>query len=202
VSIDGQRAEHDARRKPATYDRILEHIKGHQITVHCTITRQQTAPGYLETFTDFWCAQPDIKRIWFSLYTPQKGEVSDERLRPEDRRRVVASLAALHERHPKLMDMRPDLLAQFLTPPRNPSECVFAATTACVSADLKRVIEPCQFGGTPECTDCGCMATAGIEAITQRRIGGVPIRAIYRTSSRIGQRARKSRVARLARAEV
>ena len=41
VSIDGLQPEHDVRRTPATYDRILKHIKGHQITVHCTVTRQQ-----------------------------------------------------------------------------------------------------------------------------------------------------------------
>src|SRR5919106_4801609 len=37
VSIDGLQPEHDERRKPATYDRILKHIHGHQITVHCTV---------------------------------------------------------------------------------------------------------------------------------------------------------------------
>ncbi|HWF87046.1 MAG TPA: radical SAM protein, partial [Vicinamibacterales bacterium] len=41
VSIDGLQPEHDQRRTPATYDRILKHIVGHDITVHCTITRQQ-----------------------------------------------------------------------------------------------------------------------------------------------------------------
>src|SRR5438045_3487213 len=40
VSIDGLPQEHDARRKPATYERILKNIAGHRITVHCTITRQ------------------------------------------------------------------------------------------------------------------------------------------------------------------
>ncbi len=43
VSIDGLQPEHDVRRAPATYDRILKHIEGHQITVHCTVTRQQIA---------------------------------------------------------------------------------------------------------------------------------------------------------------
>src|SRR5688572_29493580 len=33
VSIDGLQAEHDARRTPATYDRIHKHIEGHNITV-------------------------------------------------------------------------------------------------------------------------------------------------------------------------
>src|SRR5438034_6755673 len=31
VSIDGLQAEHDERRKPATYERILKNIRGHQI---------------------------------------------------------------------------------------------------------------------------------------------------------------------------
>ena len=51
VSIDGLQPEHDARRSPATYDRVLKHIVGHRIVVHCTITRQQVQrPGYLESF--------------------------------------------------------------------------------------------------------------------------------------------------------
>ena len=41
VSIDGLQPEHDERRKPATYERILKHIEGHDIRVHCTVTRQQ-----------------------------------------------------------------------------------------------------------------------------------------------------------------
>ena len=40
VSIDGLQTEHDARRTPATYPRILKHIEGHRVTVHCTVTRQ------------------------------------------------------------------------------------------------------------------------------------------------------------------
>ena len=47
VSIDGLQPEHDVRRTPATYDRILKHIAGHQITVHCTVTRQQVQPRRL-----------------------------------------------------------------------------------------------------------------------------------------------------------
>ena len=35
VSIDGLQPEHDVRRAPATYDRILKHVAGHRITVHC-----------------------------------------------------------------------------------------------------------------------------------------------------------------------
>src|SRR5215470_17995563 len=83
VSIDGLQPEHDVRRTPATYDRILKHIVGHKITVHCTVTRQQVQrDGYLEEFVKFWSARTEVEKIWYSLYTPQIGEVSDERLRP------------------------------------------------------------------------------------------------------------------------
>src|SRR5262245_11485891 len=40
VSIDGLQPEHDVRRAPATYRRILKSIAGHRITVHCTVTGQ------------------------------------------------------------------------------------------------------------------------------------------------------------------
>ena len=57
VSIDGLQPEHDVRRAPATYDRVLKHIVGHQIVVHCTITRQLVGrPGYLREFAAFWSA--------------------------------------------------------------------------------------------------------------------------------------------------
>src|SRR5215813_5489150 len=103
VSIDGLQPEHDVRRTPATYDRILKHIDGHKITVHCTVTRQQVnRPGYLDDFLKFWTPRKEVEKIWFSLYTPQMGEVSEERLRPADRARVVEDMMALRLRYPKL----------------------------------------------------------------------------------------------------
>src|SRR5688500_13016171 len=72
VSIDGLQPEHDVRRTPATYDRILKHIKGHQITVHCTVTRQQVCrDGYSKEFLYYWQENPQTLMIWISLYTQQ-----------------------------------------------------------------------------------------------------------------------------------
>jgi len=162
--------------------------------VHCTITRQQTRPGYVTEFTEFWARIADVKRIWFSLYTPQKGEVSAERLEPADRARVVGEISALRARHPKLHDMRPSILASFLRPPKNPDECLFSKTTACLSSDLKRAITPCQFGGDPDCEHCGCLASAGLDALGRIRLGGVvPIRALFDTSQRIGASVKRLR---------
>jgi len=194
VSIDGLQPEHDVRRTPATYERILKHIKGQQVTVHCTITRQQARPGYVTEFTEFWAPLADVKRIWFSLYTPQKGEVSEEMLRPEDRAQVVSEITELYAKYPKLHDMIPSVVRGYLRPPQNPDECIFAKTTACLSADLDKPITPCQYGGDPDCTQCGCMASVGLEALGAYRLGGVmPLKTIFNASLRVGAGMRRLR---------
>jgi MoaA/NifB/PqqE/SkfB family radical SAM enzyme len=188
VSIDGLQPEHDARRAPATYDRILKHIEGHQITVHCTVTRQQTErDGYIDEFVRTWSANPNVRSIWLSLYTPQVGEESAERLTREDRVRVVDRLKVLRETFPKLQMPRA-LLDAYLDPPSSPDDCIFAQTTDCVSADLQTRITPCQFGGSPDCSSCGCMASAGLAAVGRHRLGGmVPIDVLFTNSLRIGR---------------
>jgi MoaA/NifB/PqqE/SkfB family radical SAM enzyme len=188
VSIDGLPPEHDARRTPATYERIVKHIAGHQITVHCTVTRQQARrEGYLEEFLRIWQANADTRLVWVSLYTPQKGELSAERLTAADRARVIADLRRLRPQFSKLQ--LPDaLLAVYAQPPKTPAECIFAQTTECFSADLDRRITPCQFGGDPDCNNCGCMASAGLEAIGRHRLGGgIPVGRIFYASTRIGR---------------
>jgi MoaA/NifB/PqqE/SkfB family radical SAM enzyme len=187
VSIDGLQPEHDKRRTPATYDRILKHIAGHQITVHCTVTRQQAQrDGYLEEFARFWSNEPNTRQIWFSLYTPQIGEVSDEILTPHDRERVIAALMSLRRTYSKIA-MPEGLVKQYATPPRSPDECVFAQTTTCLSADFEHRITPCQFGGNPDCAQCGCIASAGLMAVAAHRLpGGLRVGTIFESSLRIG----------------
>ena len=196
VSIDGLQPEHDARRTPATYDRILKHIHGHDITVHCTVTRQQVVrPGYIEEFLRFWSARAEVSKIWCSLYTPQIGEVSEERLRPADRARVVADFRALRRRFPKLA--LPDgLIDVYATPPDSPDECVFARTTTSYSADLTTKITPCQFGGTPDCANCGCIASAGLAAVARHQLFGlIPVGTIFSGSLKVGAQMKKLRPA-------
>jgi MoaA/NifB/PqqE/SkfB family radical SAM enzyme len=188
VSIDGLQPEHDERRKPATYERILRHIDGHRITVHCTITRQQARrAGYLDEFASFWNANAHTRLIWFSLYTPQKGEISTERLTKDDRARVIADLRTLRAKYPKLQVLD-GMLDVYATPPASPDACVFAQTTYCVSSDFTTTVTPCQFGGDPDCLNCGCIASAGLEAIGRHRIKGViPVGRIFEGSVALGR---------------
>lgn len=194
VSIDGLQPEHDARRTPATYDRILKHITGHAVTVHCTVTRQQVRrDGYLEEFVELWSRNPDTRQIWMSLYTPQIGEDSEERLLPEDRQRVVAALMSLRHRHPKLK-MPEGLIDVYANPPQTPDECIFAQTTTCVSADFTHAITPCQFGGSPDCSNCGCIASAGLGAVGRHTLpGGLRVGAIFKRSLQVGRAVRRVR---------
>ena len=178
VSVDGLQPEHDVRRKPATYDRILRNIEGHQVAIHCTITSAMVQrPGYLREFLAFWSENPATEKVWMSIFTPQRGANPIECLSIEERRQVIAELLDLRKVFPKL-DMSERMLREFLAPPKSPADCIFARTTRTISADLKTRVEPCQFGGDPDCSRCGCIASMGLAAIGNRKVVG-PLTAGY-----------------------
>jgi organic radical activating enzyme len=191
VSIDGLQPEHDVRRKPATYERILKSIAGSRVTIHCTITGQiASRPGYLEEFLHFWTPMPEIRKVWFSLFTPQRGAVGPEILTAEQRHETMEELLRLRALYPTL-DMPETVIREIATPPLSPAECVFARTTHTVSADLKTRVTPCQFGGDPDCSQCGCIATLGLAAVGHHRVAGrLTAGHLFRASDNIGQRWR------------
>jgi MoaA/NifB/PqqE/SkfB family radical SAM enzyme len=188
VSIDGLQAEHDVRRAPATYERILKNIAGRKVTIHCTITGQMMKrPGYLGEFLEFWNARPEIARVWFSLFTPQIGDALPEMLTAAERARAIAEMLELRVRYSKL-DMPAAMIREFSRPPKSPEDCVFAATTATLSADLSTPITPCQFGGKPDCSACGCIASMGLAAVASHRVGGfIPVGALFKASLAVGR---------------
>jgi organic radical activating enzyme len=192
VSVDGLAAEHDRRRTPATYERILENIAGHRVVIHCTVTRPlMRRPGYLRDFTEFWSNRPEARKIWFSLFTPQVNEFPDERLTRAERERAVQDIVALPALFPKVAASR-TVLDGYMHPPGQPQSCIFARVTTCISADLKTEIRPCELGGTPDCTECGCIASAGLAAIGRYRIAGLlRVGDIFRASSAIGESLRR-----------
>jgi MoaA/NifB/PqqE/SkfB family radical SAM enzyme len=188
VSIDGLQTEHDVRRAPATYDRILRNITGQRVTIHCTITGQMMKrPGYLAEFLEFWTPRPEIKKVWFSLFTPQVGDQMPEILSPEERKRAIKDMVQLRKRYPKL-DMSEAVIRQFASPPQGPQDCVFALTTQTLSADLETKITPCQFGGNPDCASCGCIASMGLASVAAYKLGGIlSLGTIFKASVKIGQ---------------
>lgn len=188
VSVDGLQPEHDARRRPATYERIIKNIAGHCVNLHCTITAQMMQRrGYLEEFLQFWTPRAEVNKVWFSMFTPQKGASGAEVLSRNQREDAVDELLRLRRRYPKL-DMAPNAIRAFLHPPATPEECIFATTTEVLSADLKTRVTPCQFGGNPDCSQCGCVASMGMAAVGDYKLGGVVrLQSIYNASWRMGQ---------------
>jgi sulfatase maturation enzyme AslB (radical SAM superfamily) len=192
VSIDGLQPDHDVRRAPATYERILRNIEGHSITVHCTITHQMASKDaagarYFEEFLSFWSARPEVRKIWFSIFTPQVGEEATEILPPDEREAVLEEIARLRPLFPKLY-MPNVVLEGYRRPPKSPKECIFARTTFSITADLEGRITPCQFGGNPDCSQCGCIASAGLKSIGDYQLFGVlPVKSIFFASDRVGR---------------
>lgn len=175
------------RRHPATYERILGNLAGRTVNVHWTITAQMFGrASYFEEYVRFWNARPEVRHIWVSLYSPQRGEESAERLTARQREQLAQELPSLRALYPKLLT--PAGYAQaLLHPPTSPEECGFSRLSKNFSADLKTHVEPCVFGGNPDCSQCGCSASAATHWISEMRIAG-PLKAkhLLHGSMRVG----------------
>jgi len=187
VSVDGLPEHHDIRRKPATYERILKNIEGREVNVHWVITRPMLARhDYLREYVAFWHARPEVDRIWVSVYTPQLGEQSPEMLTPVDREVLARRLPSLHHQYPKLL-VTDGMAEAILHPPSSPDDCLFSRMSANYSADLQSRVEPCVFGGTPDCSQCGCSISSALHWIRTIKLAGpVKIDHFVRGSIAVG----------------
>lgn len=194
VSVDGLPEHHDERRKPATYERILKNIEGRSVNIHWVITKPMLSRvSYLEEYVSFWNARPEVDHIWVSLYSPQIGEESAERLTPNDRERVANQLPKLRHSYPKLL--LPEGMAQtFVSPPRSPDDCLFSKMSMNYSADFKTRVEPCVFGGNPDCSQCGCSISSALHWIRDLKIAGpLKVGHMVQSSLSLGTAVRKIR---------
>jgi len=194
VSVDGLPEHHDVRRAPATYERILRNIEGRRVNIHLTITRPMVQnPDYLEEYFRFWTSRPEVDRIWVSTYTPQIGEQSPEMLTATERRDLIETMAGWRQRFPQVL-MNEHISRAFEAPPQNPSECVFATMSVNYSADLQTRVEPCIFGGNPDCAQCGCASSVGLQSLrTIKLLGPLKIGHMVGGSIKIGSFANRIR---------
>jgi MoaA/NifB/PqqE/SkfB family radical SAM enzyme len=184
ISVDGLPEHHDIRRKPATYERILKNIEGCEVNIHWVITRPMLERAdYLEEYVKFWSDRPETNRIWVSVYTPQLDEHSPESLTLEDRETLGKELPSLGKRYPKLL-YNEGISRAFLRPPKSPGDCLFAKMSANYSADFETRVEPCVFGGTPDCSQCGCAASTGLHWIRGIKVAG-PVKVDHFISSSV-----------------
>jgi hypothetical protein len=192
VSIDGLPEHHDVRRKPATYERILQNIADCQVNIHGTITAPMLSrAGYLDEYLAFWNARAEVVRIWLSLYTPQVNERSPEMLSPAQRLAVAEELQSLQPLYPKLL-MNRGIARAIQSPPANPKQCLFSKLSTNYSADLKTQVEPCIFGGMPDCSQCGCAISSGLHWLKTIRVGHlIQIETLVNASIRVGSAVRE-----------
>ena len=85
------------------------------------------------------------------------------------RRLVLDELEHLFPLYPKFQ-MNGALIEELRHPPQSPEECIFARTTLSLSADLETRIGPCQFGGKPDCSQCGCVASMALAAVGHHQV--------------------------------
>jgi organic radical activating enzyme len=188
VSIDGLPEHHDERRKPATYEKILKNIEGCRINVHWTITRQMLQrPSYMEEYVKFWYDRTEVRHIWASIFSPQVGENAAEILTQDERRQVVTELVRLGKLYPKLTFPK-GLGEAYLQPPADPQECTFANLSRNYSADLKSRVEPCILGGTPDCSQCACIASGFLHAVQRHKLPiGLKVNHLLQPSLAMGR---------------
>jgi hypothetical protein len=189
VSIDGLQPEHDERRKPATYERILKSIAGAKVTDPFDDHRKRRGPAWIPRGV---CAlleraDPQIRQDLDQLvYSAARRDGA------RDTECGAAGLcgggaACASARSIPSLQMPPALVKEILSPPKSPEECIFARTTHTLSADLKTKITPCQFGGDPDCSQCGCMASMALAAVGHYRVlGGLTAGHLFQASDRIG----------------
>jgi hypothetical protein len=193
VSIDGLRPEHDARRHPATYDRILQNIRDRRVDISWVITNQMMErEGYLDEYLRYWTWRPEVDRVWLSLYTPQKSEQSPEMLTADARSRLLARLPALKRDFPSLI-FPGGAIEALASPPASPGECTFARVSLNYSADLATRIEPCFFGGQPDCTQCGCAVSTGLHWLREKPLAlGLTVGHVLDASLAVGSLRRQA----------
>jgi sulfatase maturation enzyme AslB (radical SAM superfamily) len=192
VSVDGLPEHHDVRRKPATYERILQNIAGRKINVHWVITKPMLErASYLEEYVSYWNQRSEVDHIWISLYTPQIGEQSPEMLSVADRERLARELPQLRKRYAKLL-INEGIGKAFVNAPSQPKECLFAKMSVNYTADLQTRVEPCVFGGTPDCKQCGCAISSALHWVKDIKVAGpLKIDHLVRGSIAIGKTAAK-----------
>jgi MoaA/NifB/PqqE/SkfB family radical SAM enzyme len=187
VSVDGLPRHHDVRREPATYERILRNIDARKVNIHWTIVRAHVEePDYLEEYVSFWHNRPEVHKIWCSVYSPQRGESTPEMLSAAQRESLAESLPYLSKKYSKFL--APEGFARaFVNPPASPADCIFSRMSVNYTADLKTRVEPCVFGGDPDCAQCGCSASAALHWVGEMRVfAGLRVKHLVNGSMNIG----------------
>lgn len=109
----------------------------------------------------------------------------------------VLELPELKRKYPALILPRGGIQA-FANPPPAPDRCTFTRFSINYSADLKTEVQPCFFGGNPDCSRCGCAVSAGLHRVHEKPLAmGLKAGHLMDASLAVGRLfERQARVAR------
>jgi hypothetical protein len=105
---------------------------------------------------------------------------------------LLAELPRLKTAYPALI--LPDGTGKaFAEPPKSPEACTFSRISVNYSADLRTRIEPCFFGGNPDCSQCGCAVSAGLHWLHERPLAfGLKYGTVMDWTIAVGRVSRRS----------
>ena len=73
------------------------------------------------------------------------------------------------------------------SPSATPNECLFSRMSTNYVADLQTRVEPCIFGGVPDCSQCGCAISTGLHWLKTVRVAQrVKIETLVNRSVELG----------------
>jgi hypothetical protein len=105
---------------------------------------------------------------------------------------LLAELPRLKTAYPALI-LPDDNGKAFAESPRNPATCTFSRISVNCSADLRTRIEPCFFGGNPDCSQCGCAVSAALHWLHERPLAlGLKYGTVMDWTIAVGRLSRKS----------
>src|SRR5262249_38658300 len=99
--------------------------------------------------------------------------------------------------YPSLL-MTDGIAEAMATPPKSPHERIFSRMSVNYSADLRTEVQPCFFGGQPDCGQCGCAVTAALHWVgAKRALGPIRLSHLLKASIAVGTMAARARRGRL-----
>ena len=114
-------------------------------------------------------------------------------LTPADREFVARELPRLRKIYPKLL-INDGIGQAFVNSPTEPKDCLVRQDVGELQRHFKTRVEPCVFGGTPDCSQCGCAISSALHWIKDiKAVGPVTIDYLVRGSMKIGTAVQKLR---------
>lgn len=165
LSLDGTREIHDKIRGKGVFDKVMKNLERDTFrkpVVHCTITRQNQ--HIIEDMIQMVAANPRLRGIGFSFYTPELGKHDNGIFIPlEERDQIVDQLVALSKKYWRTMGFNKGMANQFRTTGAFPKwnsleKCTVTKMVDCMNADGTPIT--CIYGNNADCSRCGCTGIA------------------------------------------